>query len=109
MAEDKRAIQKDRDRLERIVKTGAASLASEGSSQVGRLRFCKLSSQIQSGVQALADVQAMECRGIQIWVQDTQGRPQQKCVSIKEVLEAHPYVNAEPHDQVRRYWVRSAL
>ena len=48
MAEDKRAIQKDRDRLERIVKSGAASLASEGSSQVCRLRFCKLSSPVQS-------------------------------------------------------------
>jgi hypothetical protein len=41
-----------------------------------------------------------------LWVQGTQGRPQQKCVSVKEVLEAHPYVNAEPQDQVHRYRVR---
>ena len=38
MAEDKRVIQKDRDRLERIMKSGAASLASEDSSQVDMLR-----------------------------------------------------------------------
>ena len=33
MAEDKRSIQKDRDRLERMVKSGTASAPLEGLSQ----------------------------------------------------------------------------
>ena len=39
MAEDKRAIQKDRDRLERMVKSGTPAAPSEGPSQA---RACPL-------------------------------------------------------------------
>jgi hypothetical protein len=55
MAEDKRAIQKDRDRLEQKLKSNVASVASEGSSQVGRLRIRKLFCPTHSGTCSCAD------------------------------------------------------
>lgn len=39
-------------------------------------------------------------------MQDAQCRPLQKSAGVKEILQSHPYVTMEAHEQVQLYRVR---
>ncbi|CAL5220819.1 g2895 [Coccomyxa viridis] len=71
MAEDKRTVQKDRDRLERIVKSTAESSTKSSVPE------------------------------------ESQSRPQ-KHAGMKDVLEAFPFLRAQPQEQIQQYRERVA-